>query len=65
MDTARFLKSDICDEFSTKQGSRSTSIYLDNLINFGLGKRGAASQYMKSDQSAYRFRISYGFQWVR
>ena len=45
MDTARFLEGDNYDEFSTQQGSRSTSINLDNLLNFGLKKRGAACQY--------------------
>ncbi len=65
MDTARFLESDIYDEFSTKQGSRSTSIYLDNLLNFGLEKRGAACQYMKFGQSACTFRISLESQWCQ
>jgi len=59
MDTARFLEDDIYDEFSTQQGSRSTSIYLDNLLNFGLKKRGAAGQYMQFGQIACTFRISY------
>jgi len=58
MDTARFLESDIYDEFSTKQKSRSTSIYLDNLLNFGLEKHWAACHYMKFGQSACTSRIS-------
>ena len=62
MDTARFLEGHIYDEFSTQQGSRSTSIYLDNLLNFGLKKRGAACRNMQSGQSACMFRISHGFQ---
>ncbi len=65
MDTARFLESDIYDEFSTKQGLRSASIYLDNLLNFGLEKRGAAHQYMKFGQSACTFRISLESQWCQ
>jgi hypothetical protein len=63
MDTARFLEGDIYDEFSTQQGSRSTSLYLDNLLNFGLKKRGAACQYMQFGQIACTFRISHGFQY--
>jgi hypothetical protein len=65
MDTARFLEGDVYDEFSTQQGSRSTSIYLDNLLNFGLKKRGAACLYMQFGQSACTFRISQGFPWCQ
>jgi hypothetical protein len=62
MDTARFLEDDIYDEFSIQQGSKLTSICLDNLLNFGFKKQGAAGQYMKFGQSACTFRISHGFQ---
>ncbi len=65
MDTARFLEGDVYDEFSTQQGSRSTSIYLDNLLNFGLKKRGAACLYMQFGQSTCTFRISQGFPWCQ
>jgi len=65
MDTARFLEDDIYDEFSIQQGSKLTSICLDNLLNFGFKKQGAAGQYMKSGQSACTFCISQGFQWCQ
>jgi len=65
MDTARFLEDDIYDEFSIQQGSKLTSICLDNLLNFGFKKQGAAEQYIKFGQCACTFRISHGFQCSR
>jgi hypothetical protein len=44
MDTARLLEGYIYGGLSTQPGSRSISVYFDNLLNFGLKKRGTASQ---------------------
>ena len=65
MDTARLLEGYIYGGLLTQQGSRSTSKYLDNLLNFGLEKRGVACQCMKFGQSACTFRISLESQWCQ